>query len=231
MASIKKIIIGFGIIIVLLTIMGVVAVVTTVRMTTTSQRIYAHPFAVSNATKDISIHFLSIQRDMKNILLLEDSKQMDILIDRINEHDTCAAEDFEILFDRFLGDLKDVQRLYDTFIKWESLRKEIISRINEGKKKEAIRISATESQRYADSLTESTQQLIDFATEKADQLQEDARREQRISITVIVILLSIIVLVSLIIVTHVIGTFRKDQKELARHLYLVDQNVLICSLD
>ncbi|MBN2538655.1 MAG: MCP four helix bundle domain-containing protein, partial [Deltaproteobacteria bacterium] len=118
MASIKKIIIGFGIIIVLLAIMGTVSVVTTLRMAATSQRIYAHPFAVTNAAQDINFRLLSIQRDLRNIHLLEDPQQIQPFLERINIHDKQIAEDFVILFDRFLGNPQDVHKLHSTFIEW-----------------------------------------------------------------------------------------------------------------
>ncbi|MDO9515181.1 MAG: diguanylate cyclase [Syntrophales bacterium] len=111
------------------------------------------------------------------------------------------------------------------------MRREVIAAAEAGRREEAVRIATTKSAEYADSLSQSARQLVAFATGRAEDLQRESLREERISIVVIVFLLAIIMSLSLAIAVYVIGNLRKDQVELARHLYLVDQNVLVSSLD
>jgi len=227
----KKIIAGFGIIIFLLAVMGSVAILSAVRITATFQRFYAHPFTVSSAAKDVSIHILAIQRDMKNIFLLDDREQLLAVIHRIKNHEKEISGDFQILLDRFLGDARDVQLLRDAFTEWGVVRQEIIVLAKAGRMEEAARIATTQSAEQADLLTKSAEKLVAFAVRKAGDFQEGARREERVLISMIVFLLTIILLVSLAIAIAVIQSLQKGQAELARHLYLVDQNVLVSSLD
>ena len=185
MTTYKKITAGFSIIIFLLAIMGAVFLFTTLRMAATYQKIYTHPFTVSNTAKDVRIHIVAIQRDMKNILLLRDRGQMKAITTRINKHEKEIAGDFVILFERFLGDPEDIQRLYETFIEWGMVRKEIMTLVEAGKMEKAIQIDTTQSAQYADSLSESTRQLIVFATEKMEELQLVGRQGERLSLLMI----------------------------------------------
>ena len=231
MTANRKIIAGFGVIIFLLAFMGVVAVFTVFRTAATSQEIYDHPFTVSNAAKDVRIHILTIQRDMKNILLLRDRGQISAVIDQMNRHEKEIERSFQILFGRFLGDIRDVHRLHDIFVEWGVVRNKIIASAEAGRIEEAIQITTTQSAEYADSLSESAKKLAAFAAEKATQFQREARRGERISVLVVVSLLAIILIISLLIAIYVVRNLREGQRELARHLYLVDQNVLVSSLD
>ena len=231
MTTNTKIIVGFGIIIFLLAVMGSIAIFTVFRMAATSQNIYAHPFTVSNAAKDINIRLLSIQRDMKNVFLLQDREQVTALVSRMERHDREIVEKFHILFDRFLGDSRNVQQLYERVIEWKLVREEIVALVKDGRQEEALRIATTQSAQYVDSLNKSTQGLVAFAAERADAFQREARRQEILAIGTITIFMSVIILISLGIAIYAVRNLRGSQNELARHLYLVDQNVLFCSLD
>lgn len=227
----RTIIAGFGVIIFLLAVMGGASTFTLVRMVSSFERIYAHPFTVSNAAKDVSIHILAIQRGMQNILLLGNREQMRMTIDRIKKHEKEIDGNFRILFDRFLGDIQDIHSLHDAFVEWGMVRQKVIALATAGRMEEAARIAATESAERADSLTSSAQKLVVFAVRKAEEFQREALRGERLLIVLIASLLVIVLIVSLVIAVSVTRSLRKGQEELARHLYLVDQNVLVCSLD
>ncbi len=231
MTANKKIVGGYLIIIFMILIAGLVSIFTVVRMTDTSDRIYTHPFAVSNAARDIKINLLSIQSDMKDLFLSEDPGHIESLKKNINSCDKVIDRDLQLLFERFLGDKRDVQRLYDIFNESRIIRGKIISLAEAGKAEEAASLAKREGNKYADALNGSSQVLISFATGKAEEFRIDIRKGRMFFLYMTIFSISFMIAISLFVTSYAVRNLRKSQYQLARHLYLVDQNVLVCSMD
>jgi signal transduction histidine kinase len=157
--------------------------------------LHKHPFTVSNAVRDISININAIHRSMKDVAIAQDAQQMNEAIQLVNHYDSLIYVSFEVVHERFLGDMAIIEDTYLSYIKWESIRGEVISLKLEGKHAEATEITKGKGAKHVDMLFQKTKILKDFAQNKADEFyQQTIERRDRSIFMLIVIAIIVLVL-------------------------------------
>ena len=168
-----KIFLGYTIVIAFCIIISVIALIQLNKVERNVELIYDHPLVVSNAVRDINISINGIHRSMKDVVLAENAAELDSAINDVNRLNDKALAAFEMVFDRFLGDEKDVKNAYKAYIDWKDIRNEVIELKKEGLDYEAGHITKGKGAKHVRYLKESTQVMIDFAKTKADEFKSE----------------------------------------------------------
>lgn len=196
-----------------------------------TKKIYDHPFQVSNAVKSINIHLISIHRDMKDIVLAKDAAEIEKIEAGIHVHEQKVMEAFAIIYQRYLGDKSEVQTLYNSFISWHPIRQKIIVLSKEGQIEKALAVTKNEASAYVKKLHSETSKLSAFAQNKADSFYQESVENASLSYTVLATLLILVVVLSVAIAIFVINTSKKAEKDIKKHMHIIDQNVMMATLD
>jgi methyl-accepting chemotaxis protein len=106
-----------------------------------TENLYQHPYAVSNAARNISINLVSMHRYMKDVALAENVLKIRNATTLVDEHEQLVLRNFDLIFDRYLGNRSDIQSAYKAFIDWKVIRDEVIFLMMRGKNKEAADIT------------------------------------------------------------------------------------------
>ena len=227
----KKVIAYFSIIIILLITLGVTSIIKMIDLADLSQQLYEHPYTVTNATNEIKINLISMQRCMQDIVLSTNKNELDFAIDNIDRRETIVYENFEIICNRYLGDKDDIKKSYRVFIEWKPIRDRVINLITQGRRDEAIDLTKNIGTKYIKNLNLQVDKLILYAQGKAIFFNKNAKKTQNLSIAFIITILLVIVLISILILISLIKQLSKKDKEIEKHFNLIDQNIMSASLD
>ncbi|MEA3290548.1 MAG: diguanylate cyclase [Campylobacterota bacterium] len=227
----KKVIINFTITIVLLVLLGVTAIIKMAELADLSQKLYSHPYTVTNATRIIESNLISMHRYMKDVALSNNDKELQMAVERVNSSEIIIYKQFDVIFDRYLGDKQDIQKSYDAFVKWKSIRDEVISLMKDNKEDEAAQITKQKGAKHVENLNMQVDKLVQYAQNKAIFFNQNAIDSKNSSIILIIILLLIIVSTIIFILILLLNNISKTDKEIKKHFHIIDQNIMSATLD
>jgi hypothetical protein len=162
--------IGVGILGLLVAILGGVAQYQTEMLWQNTQMLYTHPLALRRAVGDLDTDILSLQIDMKNLVLTSNRDDQQAIIQNIETGEVDALKQFDVLRAIYLGPQIDVERAYTDYVTWDSMRDDVVGMVNN----EEI-IAATSvvepggaSELLASKLSQEVKTINDNSTVRAD---------------------------------------------------------------
>lgn len=227
----KSIGLGFSAIIILLLGTGALAIFYLNTIAMDVENLYRHPYAVSNAARDVKINLISIHNYMNDVVLAEDEKQILKATSLIDKYEHQVHKSFDIIFARYLGERSDIESVYEVFMGWKIIRDEVIFLKASGKNKEASVIIQNRGNEHVKLLNKETQKLIDFADNKAKIFFNNALSIKKHALTVVSILLLITVIVSILISYYIVKRLKIVQVDIKSRMHLIDQNILMAKFD
>ena len=230
MTSNKNLILSFLSILLLTAILGVTSIYKMLDLSKITEDMYIHPFTVSTAIATIETESAHIQHKMQIIISLEDVKEIYNLSMAIAMHHENAIKLYKVIYERYLGNIQDIDNSYYAFLQWKKYRDKIINMLLDGEKNHINSYKEQESN-YANNLNLKIHTLKEFANNKAITYNNNAKNSKNSSVIVVVILFILIGLVSSIIALIVLRRSAKYAKEIDRHFYLIEQNVNLAKLD
>ncbi len=165
--SIKFLIVMFVIFTFLLIIMGVVSVRYINTLASQIEKIYRHPFMVSNAVLEVNINIISMHSYMKDVALARNTEDLEVAISKVRADEKAAYQRFEIIMDRFLGDKSRILDVRKTFSDWKPIRSQVIELTRASRYDEAVEITKNNGAVHVALLMDQVDGLVDFANVKA----------------------------------------------------------------
>ena len=193
--------IGLGILMAFVILLGALAWLQTDQLWLQTKSLYNHPLQVRRALDKLTIDILSMQRDMTDLVLADNEQERQSLLQDLDVREADAFQQFDILYDRYLGPRKDIDEARNHFVSWKSIRDETIRLLRAGKTAEAVRRtkSGGGGGAHVDKIWKEVRDISDFATNKGDQFYLDATsinnslNRQLGAIVAFILLLSLIV--------------------------------------
>jgi len=222
---------SFALIILLLTIQGIFSLSYLSTISTQVEKLYQHPYVVSNAARDIRIDLISMHRYMKDVALAESEGKIELASALVDKHEQRVLTHFDSIFERYLGDSADIQQAYKAFINWKVIRDEVIRLKTKGRNKEAADITRNKGANHVFLLNQEAQKLVDFADQKAESFLRHSLEVKSNAYLVITALLLMTVLVSIVSAYYTVTRLRSAQSDMKERMHLIDQNILMCKLD
>ena len=168
--------IGFGIIILLIVVLGNISWYQSSQIAQQTTYLYNHPLQVRRALGELKSDILSIHRGMKDLALAETDQEITTLLQEIETYKANAFKQFEVLYNQYLGPRTDVENAYNDFVKWNTIRDETILLIRDGKMKQAIARTKRNGAggNHVNLLLGHIQVIDNFARSKGDQFYNSA---------------------------------------------------------
>jgi signal transduction histidine kinase len=219
---------GFATVILLLLIMGLTSIAYIDRLATISGDIHRHPFMVSNAARHINANLMTMDRTMQDALFSEDEKQLNFALNKIATHSKVVIKEFDLIFERYLGNKEDIQQAHRLFLDWQAISDEIIALVKDGKRFEAIEITKTKGAKQAALLYDYMEKVTRSAEKTAESFRLKALTEKKNSLFMLSLFLMIAVIISIKILIYVVKNNIKQQEELkASHQRLLHSDKLV----
>ncbi len=217
-----KLVLGFAVLIIFSLCISIFSIIQLRTISEQVKLIYKHPLTVSNAVRDINIHINGIHRSMKDVVIAETTAELDSAVNLVNKYNEQAIDAFDIVFQRFLGNMDDVQLAYRSFIEWGIIRSEVIDLKRRGLDKDAAAITTGKGARHVNELFQKTKVMTDFAKSKADEFliesEERYKSTQNLLITIIALVVVLSFLLAYLISRSILKPIQKFISEI-RLLY------------
>jgi len=227
----KKLIFGFSTIIVLIITLGLYSLQSMKTLSMETTNLYEHPYKVSNAVKEIKINLISIHRYMKDVVLAENEQELNSAIEKVSIHEKQAIAQFDVIFEKYLGNKQEIHALYSELINWKQIRQKVIQLTLAGKHKEAAKITKFEGAEHVKKLTVATDKLLAFAEDKANGFYLLSETNASHAYTILSVLLIIMTLFSSAIALMVILSSKRAERKIKKQLHLIDQNIMMATLN
>jgi len=209
----NKIIISFGITIFLIVLLGATAIFKMQELANLSENLYKHPYTVTTATKTVQSNLMSMHKYMKDITTAKSNMQIKDATFKLNQSEDIIYKQYEIIFDRYLGDKNDIQKSFDSFIAWKPARDAVIKVMLQRTKNTTVNTEQDIDTNYVEYLNEQVDKLVDYAYNKAIFFNKNAIDKKNSAIILISILLTIALILVTIVVVSLIRHVTRIQKE------------------
>ena len=194
-----KLALGFGVLIMMIAILGIYSIIEIKTLSGITQKMYNHPFTVSVAVRDINLKIVSIHKTMLDIILSENTQEIQNSINKINKYENDTLNYFKVLEKGFLGDKNKIREARNLFIEWKLIRNEMINLFQKGQKNQAINILKNKDDTHVRLLHNKMDYLEDFANKKGVGFNMMAKAEGEKVFYIMAIILILTMLFSIII--------------------------------
>ena len=226
--NISKIFASFIIIIIIAISSAVFTIIKMQELSDNTQKMYTHPFQVSNAISDIQTSIITIHRDMKDIVLSQNTLEVIKLIELIQKEEDKVLYNFKTIYQYYLGDKKDIDLLFQTFKEWKPIREEVILLVQEKQLEKAIKITQNKGAEHIDELYTQIAFLKQFAFNKAEEFHDLSISNNSMKYVIATFLLTL--LISTLIVYFITINLFNIGKINNKQLHLIDQNIYMATL-
>jgi len=179
-----------------------------------TNKIHRHPLVVSNAIQSAETSIISMHRYMKDVSLARTQKDLDKAVGYVKKEEMNVLQQFEIVEQRFLGDINRIINLKQQFLAWRDIRNRVIHLSEHKKYAEAAAITKGEGFRYVNNLINGMEGIVDFARNKASEFLNNAEQKSNQSQQYFILLGLIVLLLGITISLFVILRVKSIQQQL-----------------
>ena len=193
----KRIGLTFLIIIILSGLLGFIAIKDFKNSSIIINEVYDHPFIVSNNCNSINYNIIEIQGSLKYLLLSKDVNRKKNILEKISRCEEDIEAQYQIVFERFLGEKQQINEAYLLYKNWKPIREEFLRLIEENNNETAAEILINESRKHIDVLIGKNKAIIEYAYSKADSFIKRAEKNRIFSYRSVSILVILVIFVSI----------------------------------
>ena len=193
--------------------------------------LYQHPFSVSNAANNINFHLVSMHRYMKDVVLAQNQKELDLAVKQVALHEQAALKDFDIIFERFLGNKSQLNKTYRTFLGWKAIRSEVISLVKQHRRAEAIAITKGKGAKHVATLNILVENLVEFAFNKAKEFHSSSQENKEQALIANFIFSFLTLMLVMFFAFNIKRNLSQAHKDKTYRSHLIDQNIMLATLD
>ena len=193
----KKLILGLGIMVAISAAMMIIAIVSLHDIGGLVNRLYQSPFTVSTQSITLQKEIQNMGREIRGMVLYEDPSYFDSVLASSGR----AKANLALVEKRFLGDQQLILDMYQSLDEIEAAGKEINRLVAGGKIEEAKNSADIDFRTAMKSGIETSQEIVDFALDKALEFNEDAGIALENATVMLIVLLVVMVVLCMGVTT------------------------------
>ncbi len=214
----SRLTLGFGLLLLLVVLLGGLALQSIVTLTELMNRINDHPLRVIDESQQSKTNVVAIQRDIRELVRSSHLEDNETLIRNIGKMDQELDDHLAVVSSQYLGPAEDVIQLKRALSNWRRLRDETLTMVRASAPAEAIAKIEAERRRYAAETESKFQDILNFARNKAKSLQADADAEKRLAIKQLSIVMVGLLVMGLLVTRIVTHSITQPLEELRRRM-------------
>ena len=214
----SQLIIGFGAMLMLVIILGVVAYRQSNKIHEQTELIYNHPFKVRSAIGKLQFDILNIRIDMRDLLVSKTENEKQIAMEQMVISEADVLKQFDVVRAQYLGPQKDIEEAYEAYLKWNTSNKENLRMFGNGQIEKVITdLSPSGSTGILrEKMMKEINDVEEYAQNKTESFyQNSAKINESLNFQLLYIVVGIIILM-LIINYYLLRNIRNPIKELSR---------------
>lgn len=159
---------GYGVILVLLLMLGGMAITGMNRLHSINHELVTHPFTVNGAALEMRSAASRIRVHILDLASPNPPEEIERLSSDISLLDVEARKNLRIIEANFLGDKQKVKEVWGLLEEWKDLRAREIVLVKQGRMKEVEDLVKGEGAKIFDRLLVDEDYFVDFSTQRAD---------------------------------------------------------------
>ncbi|MCW6035687.1 methyl-accepting chemotaxis protein [Spirulina subsalsa FACHB-351] len=193
---------GFSIMLLALLGTNVYLVSTMNRLAALTNRLYKHPFTVSTSVLEVEVGVVKIHRSMRDVILSRNATELNSAVQVIDQYEREVYAAFDLLAERFLGDVNQVYRARDEFAKWKPIRDQAIRLMEQNQQEAALNLVKNQALQQVNEVMGEVVSIRSFAENKAVEFVTNAEqaRQNAFASTLVVMSVTLIVMIYLAVV-------------------------------
>jgi len=194
-----RLFLSFGMMTAFIILVGLFAIYQMKTLSELTEELYKHPFTVSNTIRDINLNIVRMHRSMKDVALSTTHEELTAATNKVDSYEKETLESFKILYERFLGDKKDISTLEELFIDWKPIRDQVIQLVNSSQRHEAAAITKNKGYLHIQKLEEQAHKVEEFANNKAISFMAKVEVEKQSSKELLLYCMGFFIIISIVI--------------------------------
>ena len=175
-SSVPILISGFIVVILLVIAFALIALHENKKIAELNDQMFRHPFTVSNEVLKARIEIVGIHRYMKDVVLATNEQEIMTVVSLVTQHEKNVYRHFDLIKERFLGDIEIVDDAYSAFVDWEAIRNEVIDFRRNQQYKQAAEITIGKGAEHVQLMTKKMDVLSNFASNKALEFNDNSQQ-------------------------------------------------------
>lgn len=189
---------GFTIILIFVVGLGVISYSNAKNLNLQTELMYEHPLAVRRSIDTLKLDISELRTELRNYILATSTEEEDDASASMELLLVNAERQFDVLNEKYLGSEEDVERAYDAFVIWSSIREHNMESVESGHVDMVLKSIAKDGEEaiMRDNLLSKIAVIDDYAIAKSDELYRnsvDLYNEMRMQLMIIVSSLFIII--------------------------------------
>ena len=214
-----RLLLSYTLLVVIICLVAIFAAVQMTSLSALTNKLYRHPFTVSNSVLKIDLAVTSMHRHMKDIELAQDSEQIEVAHLVIKNLEAETLKQFDIIYERFLGDKQRINQLKTLFLNWRPILENFVA-AKQQKDLGKAEIALQAGEDLIADIDDILDELGDFAAGKADEFVTGANDQLATSLQIFLLLVvvAVVLAVSLgvIITRSIIVPLGGEPKQLSQ---------------
>ncbi len=173
--------IGFGLLVLLLVATGLVAGNQISTIGELTENLNRHPLAVTRAAGNIRAGIFAMHRSMKDAAAASSIAELEDARETVKAFETEVLENFDVIEERFLGDLSRVEAFRARFVEWREKRDAVFRLKRLGDDGGALEVTRGDGAALVEDLISEADWVVGFARDKSGEFMANARRTRSAS--------------------------------------------------
>jgi len=170
---------NFSLFLIIILILSTMYIFQISRMASVFRDFYDHPYTVSNKVLVIESNIIRMHRAMKDVAISESQAEIYKFSNAVDRLEDEIINDFTLVYDRYLGDRKEIDEAFDAFLDWREIRHEVINLKLAGENSASAAVTQDRGARHVELLEKKIYTLVDFAEKKAASFSIEADNTRR----------------------------------------------------
>ena len=137
---------------------------------------YEQPYTVHTSILRIQRNIAAMGREMKEVLVITDSSDLELIQAKIDELEQEVYDEFELLYEQFTGDHAILDSALEAFSEWKPVREEVVRLMGLGIIYHANVASEEREKPLLDHIEARIQEIVELAEQSAWDFAEDAQQ-------------------------------------------------------
>ena len=213
-----QLILGFGVMLLLVCILGVVSYRQSTKIHEQTKIIYNHPFKVRTAIGKLEVDILKIRIGLRDLMVSKTEDEKQNALEQMAIYEPYVLKQFDVIREQYLGPQKDIEEAYQAYLKWNTSNKVNLRIFENGQIEKVItNLSPSGSTGILrEKMMKEINVVEEYAQNKTESsYQNSAKITQSLNYQLLYIVISILILM-LIINYYLIRNIRSPIKELSR---------------
>lgn len=170
----KKMILGFALVLIVSTVVTGSAIFYMGRIADTTDTMFNYSYTAHVNALEAQANINAMARDMKDVVLTPDKNLRNSYYENIDQLEQQVLQNFDVLYERYLGDHSLLDAALQAFKDWKPIRDEVIYYIELGQQERAANVSRSMGNAQIELVESSIQKVVDDTRVRAEDFNASA---------------------------------------------------------